>query len=92
MRSSLAISTLMTFKRMKPITSALSTEEITAALRESAELLEIDESGTKVKRKLPLKLVSEFWSCVNEQSVSFIESVAMAAMGTPVKAGDFKSL
>ena len=49
------ISTLMTFKRMKPITSALSTEEITAALRESAELLEIDESGTKVKRKLPLK-------------------------------------
>lgn len=48
------IETLASFKRMKPVREVLSTSEIAEALRTSESLLEVDEEGTRVRRKTEL--------------------------------------
>ena len=53
------IKTLASFKRMKPMSSVLSTEEIAAVLRTSQDFLEVDEEGATVRRKKELVPVKD---------------------------------
>ena len=49
------IATITTFKRMKPMKAVLSVEEIAQLLRESSKTIEVDESGTKLRRTTQMK-------------------------------------
>jgi len=53
------LSTLASFKRMKPICDALSLPELADALRASPELLEVDEAGENVRRRTELVQVKD---------------------------------
>ncbi|WFD31790.1 hypothetical protein MSPP1_002829 [Malassezia sp. CBS 17886] len=56
------IKTIASFKRMKPICDVLGVEGIADALRTSAELLEVDEAGERVRRARELVPVSDVHS------------------------------
>lgn len=53
------IATLASFKRMRPIKDTLGVPRIAEVLRRSTELLEVDESGEKVRRKKELVPVTD---------------------------------
>lgn len=50
---------ISSFKRMKPIREAIGIEGIAECLRDSKELLEVDEKGENVRRKVPLVQVKD---------------------------------
>ncbi|KAK7202599.1 hypothetical protein BZA70DRAFT_223743, partial [Myxozyma melibiosi] len=80
------ISTIANFARMRRFQPF---EEVVAALRESKELLEVDEEGTKVRRKVPISAPAP-----EEKKQIDLKSLYVEGFGeeTPTSQFDIESL
>jgi lupus La protein len=73
------ISTIISFKRMQRFKSP---EAVVAALRQSKELLEVNEDGTAVRRKIPLvKPSDQDYQEMNERSIYMVSFLSPVKLG-----------